>query len=112
MRKILSAGLLSLLVLALSASVALAGITKPESGNLPNQQPNTLLEGVFDVVAGIAGLITALMIVIGGIMWMVSGGDEEKAGNARKMMIAGVVGLVIVGAAVGFVRFAVDKLGF
>jgi len=41
---------------------------------------------------------------------MTAAGNDEKIGTARKIMTAGVIGLVIVLAAFGIARFVVDAL--
>lgn len=104
-KKSLLIGALSLFALMAVAGGVSAGITNPESGALPSATPDVVIKNIFDLVALIIGAIAALMVVIGGVMWMTAGGDEERAATARKMIISGVVGLIIVGAAVGLVRF-------
>lgn len=40
-------------------------------------------------------LIAIIMIIYAGLTWMTAGGDEEKLGKARKILIWGLVGLGI-----------------
>ena len=92
---------------------------KPETIEIKNP---SVLDGLmtkkFDVkliniinwVAGIAGLISALIIVIAGIMWATASGDEDRQGTARKMLISGVVGLVIALAALAIVTVVTGRL--
>ena len=49
------------------------------------------------LVIGIGASI--LVIIIGGIKYMTSGGDEKKAGDARKFVTYGVIGFIVVVAA-------------
>ena len=102
-------GLISLALMLSSASVAL-GITPADSGDLPEDQPNVIIRNIFNAVAAIMAIVAALMIVIGGIMWMTAQGDDEQITKARKLIIAAVVGLIIIGAAVGIVNFVVGKV--
>ncbi len=44
----------------------------------------------------IAGIIVLLMVILGGIQYMTSGGDKEAAQAAQKRITAALVGLVIV----------------
>ena len=39
------------------------------------------------------------MLIWGGIEWVLSAGDKEKVANARKRIIASLVGLVIIALA-------------
>ena len=101
-------GVISLALLLSGAGVVLGAITDPESGNLPTVEPNTLISRIFDYVAWIVASIAALMIVIGGVMWTTAGGDDEQIVKARKLIIAAVIGLIIVGGAVGIIRWVTD----
>ncbi len=47
----------------------------------------------------IAGIIFFFMLVIGGIRWILSGGDKGQTEAARNQITAALVGLVIVFAA-------------
>lgn len=47
----------------------------------------------------IAGVIFFFMLVIGGIRWILSGGDKAQTEAARNQITAALVGLVIVFAA-------------
>jgi len=53
-------------------------------------------ERIVNIVLGFLGFIALVIIIIAGFKWMTSGGNDEKIGSAKKMMGAGVVGLVIV----------------
>ncbi|MCK4968253.1 MAG: hypothetical protein KAS12_04300, partial [Candidatus Aenigmarchaeota archaeon] len=45
---------------------------------------------------GLLGLIALIIIIIGGFQWMTAGGNKEKVETARKLMINGLIGLVII----------------
>ena len=47
----------------------------------------------------IAGVIFFFMLVIGGIKWIMSGGDKGKTEEARNQITAALIGLIIVFAA-------------
>ncbi len=58
------------------------------------------VESILDTAANwlyIIGFAVALiMIVIGGISYMTSGGNEDKQGKAKKTIITGLVGAAII----------------
>ena len=81
------------------------GLEKPAGLTLPDITIQDLLRNIFNLVASIVASVAALVIVIGGIMWMTAGEDDDKVTNARKMITAAVIGLIIIGAAVGLVNF-------
>lgn len=56
-----------------------------------------------EVIAAIANFvfiiaipITSLMVVIGGVMFMISGGDPKKVEQAKKLLLYAVIGLAII----------------
>lgn len=59
----------------------------------------TLVRAFIQFALVIAGVIFFFMLVIGGIRWIVSGGDKTQTEAARNQITAALVGLVIVFAA-------------
>ena len=58
-----------------------------------------LVAGALRLILVVAALIFFVMLLIGGIQWMVSGGDKAATEAARNKITAALVGLVIVFAA-------------
>jgi len=50
------------------------------------------------------------MIIYAGILWGTSGGNEEKIMKAKKIIVSGIIGLLIVVFAFSIVSFVLDKL--
>ncbi|MCX6762769.1 MAG: TrbC/VirB2 family protein [Candidatus Moranbacteria bacterium] len=64
--------------------------------------PNSIegvLGNIMSYLQGIAGTIAVIFIIIGGIMYMISGGSKEMSERAKKTLIFAIVGLAIVLAA-------------
>ncbi len=55
-----------------------------------------LVMGTINAILGFAGSIAVLVIVIAGILYITSGGDTLRTEHAKKTMIGGIVGLVVV----------------
>jgi hypothetical protein len=66
------------------------------SGENPVIGKNGILYKVSRVFAVFTGIGAVIVIVIGGFMYVTSGGDPQKATNGRHMIIGAGVGLVIV----------------
>ena len=77
---------------------------------LNTTDPRQIAAKVVNVILGFLGIIAVVLILVGGFMWMTSAGSEEKTGTAKKIMTAGVIGLVIVLAAFGIAKFVVSAL--
>jgi hypothetical protein len=59
---------------------------------------------------GILGILSLVIVIYSGFEWMTSGGNEEKAGGARKRLTAAVIGLVIIFSAFAISRFVLTQL--
>ena len=62
------------------------------------------------IVLGLSGTAALIFVVIGGIKWMTSAGDTTKIGNARKLMISGAVGVLIIAAAYAITDFVMKQM--
>ena len=80
------------------------------SAGLNTKDPREIAANVVNVILGFLGIIAVVLILIGGFMWMTSQGSEEKTGTAKKIMSAGVIGLVIVLAAFGIAKFVISAM--
>ncbi|MFA6551179.1 MAG: hypothetical protein WCV41_01470 [Patescibacteria group bacterium] len=74
------------------------------------KDPREIAANVINVILGFLGIIAVVLILIGGFMWMTAAGNEDKTGTAKKIMTAGVIGLVIILAAFGIARFVIQAL--
>ncbi len=52
--------------------------------------------GFIKYALGFLGLIAVIMIMYGGFTYVISGGDDEKTGDAKKMIMYALIGLVII----------------
>ncbi|MBT4209909.1 MAG: hypothetical protein HOE19_03280 [Candidatus Komeilibacteria bacterium] len=66
--------------------------------------------GVINIILGFLGILTTLIILFGGFKWMTSYGSSEKVDEAKKLIGAGVVGLVIILTAYAVSRFVLSEL--
>ena len=51
-----------------------------------------------------------MLIVYGGFLWMTAAGNDDAVSKAKKIMIAGVIGLVIVLSAFAIASYVVEQL--
>jgi len=66
---------------------------------------------IIQVALGLLGIIAVVIVLWGGFVWMTAGGNEEKAGEARKIIFSGIIGLAIVLSAYAISTFVLNKLG-
>jgi hypothetical protein len=71
-------------------------------------------DGVLTRVAGIFGIVTGViavfMMLIGGLRYITSSGDPQKAATARKTIIYASVGVVIAAVAGILVRYVLSRI--
>ena len=70
--------------------------------------------GVFKQVTNtilyIVGIIAVIMLIIGGIKYVVSGGDSKKVTDAKNTVLYAIIGLVIAFLAFAIVNFVIEAL--
>ena len=72
-----------------------------------------LREGVMNIVRlllGFLGIIAILIILWGGFVWLTSGGSEDKIGTAKKIISAGIIGLVVIFISFAIATFVIEQL--
>ncbi len=72
-----------------------------------------LREGVMTIVRvlmGFLGIIAILIILYGGFVWLTSAGSEEKVGQAKKIITAGIIGLLIIFISYAIATFVINSL--
>ena len=67
-----------------------------------------IVENTLLWVLGIAGSIALFMLIVGGIMYITSGGDEQKVATAKKIFNFTVVGLILILLSYSVIKTLVD----
>ena len=65
---------------------------------------------VTNTVLYIVGIIAVVMLIIGGIKYVVSGGDAKKVTDAKNTVLYAIIGLVIAFLAFAIVNFVISAL--
>jgi cytochrome bd-type quinol oxidase subunit 2 len=71
-----------------------------------------MFSSILNVVMLIAAILVFAYLIFGGIQWITSGGDKNKAEEARNKITAAIIGLIIVAASYAVVNLVVNFLGF
>ena len=78
--------------------------------NIGTRSIENTVAGVVNIVLGFLGILATLIILWGGFKWMTSQGNSDSIDDAKKMIGAGVVGLVIILTAYAVSRFVLQSL--
>lgn len=81
----------------LTALPAAAQVNLEPGLNVPtNTTPNNVIRFIINGLI-VLGIIAALIfLILGGVKWVISGGDKAAVESARNTIIAAVIGLVVV----------------
>lgn len=83
--------------------------TVPDCDNAGESTVNGVLKVALNIFSLIVGVIAVIMIVFGGLKFILSKGDPSNISLARNTIIYAVVGIVIVALAQFIVRFVLTK---
>lgn len=84
---------------SVGASIGLSGTSLPQ-----------IIGNVIKTVLGLFGIIATIIIVTGGVKWMLSQGDTQKIDAAKKIMIAGAIGMILIVSGYAITAFLISSL--
>ena len=70
-----------------------------------------LAKKVSDIILGLSGSLALLAFIYGGVMFLISSGNNEQVSKAKSILIGAVIGLVIVFISFTVVNFVFKGLG-
>ena len=121
-KTLLFAGVLVVAGVGLAALPAFAANTPSSVSNGLNAAVNgsglsnksvsvdSVAKNVVNALLYIIGILAVIMIIVGGVMYTTSAGDQAKVTKAKNIIIYGLVGLVIAILAYAIVSFVLDKI--
>lgn len=66
---------------------------------------------IVDWLLGFVGVIAVIVFIYSGILYLLSGGNEEHTGKAKKAMLYAIVGIIIIFLAYTIIFALTDFLG-
>lgn len=117
MKKILKV-ILSTIMISLVGLVPVSALTLQEGAEAARCDgcPENLFgdAGIFRQVTNtilyVVGIIAVVMLIIGGIKYVVSGGDAKKVTDAKNTVLYAIIGLVVAFLAFAIVNFVISAL--
>ena len=76
-----------------------SGVSQLENPLKQNLGEGTILNigrGVLETGLGVLGSLTLLVFVIGGVMWLTSGGNEQRVEKGTKTMLYAAIGILVI----------------
>ena len=72
---------------------------------------NTLVKNVINILLWAIGIVSVIMLIIGGFRYVTSNGDSSQVTAAKNTIMYSVIGLIIAIFAYGIVNFVVFRVG-
>lgn len=88
----------------LAASETAIDLNTTTGMNIPTWTFPQLISWAVTAVLVVAGLIFFFMLLLGGVKWIMSGGDKAGTESARNQITAALIGLIIVFSAWAIAR--------
>lgn len=70
---------------------------------------NSTIRLVINVFSFVVGVISVIMIIIGGLKYITSGGESSNITGAKNTILYAIIGLVVVALAQVIVKFVLEK---
>jgi Na+-driven multidrug efflux pump len=77
---------------------------------LGTRDPREIAASIINIMLGFLGILAVIIILIGGFKWMTAAGNEDGVAEAKKIIVAGIIGLVIILASWGIASFVLNNL--
>lgn len=107
----------SLFIVLPAFMIAFPALAQPNLGvnyatdlNLANGDPRTAAVSLVKLLMTFLGIIAVIIMLLGGFKWMTAAGNEDKVAEAKKLIAAGIIGLVIILSAYLIVNFVITNV--
>lgn len=81
----------------------------PKPKNVPGDFEQSI-KNITDWILGFVGMIAVLMIIWGGVLYLTSAGDEDKAKTGKRTVSYAIIGLVVAGIAYAIVNVIITVI--
>lgn len=77
---------------------------------LGSRDVRATIASIINVALGLLGIVALVIVLYGGFKWMTAGGNDDQVGEARKIIISGVVGLAVIFSSYAIANFVLNQL--
>ncbi len=86
------------------------GLDHMNNAGLGNVDPRDMAIRILNIMMTFLGMVAVLIILLGGFKWMTAAGNEDKVAEAKKLLAAGIIGLIIIFASYGIALFVINQM--
>ena len=80
------------------------------TGDDTTEKINNLIRQIINLLSIIVGVVAVIMIIIGGLRYITSGGSDTGVTSAKNTILYAIIGLIIVALAQLLVRFVLRQV--
>ena len=81
-----------------------------DSTGLGQGELKSTIGSLINVGLSLLGVVAVVIILMGGFKWMTAGGNDEKVAEAKRLIIAGIIGIAIIMSAWAIARFVIESV--
>lgn len=86
------------------------GDNSAENIGLGNRDLKDTVSQIIRIILSFLGILAVIIILWGGFVWMTALGDEGKVETAKKLIVAGIIGIVIILSAYAIATFVINNI--
>ena len=87
------------------------GLNMTKTTENQNQSVDTLVKNIINILLWAIGIVSVIMLIIGGFRYVTSNGDSSQVTAAKNTIMYSVIGLIIAIFAYAIVNFVVFRVG-
>lgn len=102
---------------ALAANVELGGslgpdlgVDAPRAAGLGATDIRITAARIIRVAMGLLGIVSVVITMYGGFLWMTAGGNDEQVGEAKKWIFGGIIGMALIFMSFAISTFVINSL--
>jgi len=108
---LLAVGLLAMRFVWAQDSFGIDEVNTSLGGSLTTAEPKAVITRIINLALSFLALIALVIVIIGGFLWMTSGGEANKIDKAKQLLKNGLIGLAIILASWAIVAFLITQFG-
>lgn len=78
------------------------------TGNEDTKSLNITIVNIVNALLVLMGVVASIYLVLGGVRYVISEGDEKQTEKAKNTIIAAIIGIIVIGLSAVIVNFAID----
>jgi hypothetical protein len=106
----IAAGVMLPMIVSAAVPTASFGIEYGTYTGLTQTDIRITIANIIRIAMGLLGIMAVLIVLYGGFKWMTAQGDTKAVDEAKKVLIAGIIGLVIIVSAYAIATFVINSL--